>query len=102
MIRRILPKGKTFDNLTQEDVNKIMSHINSYKRKKLNNCSTLQLFNLLYGHDISQKFGIVEIKQNEINLSSNLIKKDQKSTFPISLLLSFWKRKKACLTKATK
>ena len=38
MIRRILPKGKTFDNLTQEDVNKIMSHINSYKRKKLNNC----------------------------------------------------------------
>lgn len=29
MIRRILPKGKTFDNLTQEDVNKIMSHINS-------------------------------------------------------------------------
>lgn len=33
MIRRILSKGKTFDNLTQEDGNKIMSHINSYKRK---------------------------------------------------------------------
>lgn len=32
MIRRILPKGTSFDNLTQEDINKIMSHINSYKR----------------------------------------------------------------------
>ncbi len=76
MIRRILPKGTSFDNLTQEDINKIMSHINSYKRKKLNNCSPLQLFNLLYGNDIAKKFGIVEIKPNEINLSSNLIKKD--------------------------
>ena len=77
MIRRILPKGKSFDNLTQDDINKIMSHINSYKRKKLNNCSPLQLFNLLYGNDIAKKFGIVEIKPNEINLSSNLIKKDK-------------------------
>ena len=77
MIRRILPKGTSFDNLTQEDINKIMSHINSYKRKKLNNCSPLQLFNLLYGNDIATEFGIVEIKPNKINLSSNLIKKNQ-------------------------
>lgn len=54
-----------------------MSHINSYKRKKLNNCSPLQLFNLLYGNDIATEFGIVEIKPNKINLSSNLIKKNQ-------------------------
>lgn len=77
MIRRILPKGISFDNLTQDDINKIMSHINSYKRKKLNNCSPLQLFNLLYGNDIATEFGIVEIKPNKINLSSNLIKKNQ-------------------------
>ncbi len=76
MIRKILPKGKSFDNLTQDDINKIMSHINSYKRKKLNNCSPLQLFNLLYGNDIATEFGIVEINPNNINLSSKLIKKD--------------------------
>ena len=76
MIRRILPKGTSFDNLTQEDINKIMSHINSYKRKKLNNCSPIQLFNLLYGNEIAKKFGIVEINPNNINLSKNLIKKD--------------------------
>lgn len=33
LLRRILPKGTSFDNLTQEDINLIMSHINSYKRK---------------------------------------------------------------------
>lgn len=33
LIRRILPKGSSFDDLTQEDVFLMMDHINSYKRK---------------------------------------------------------------------
>ena len=76
MIRRILPKGTSFDNLTQEDINKIMSHINSYKRKKLNNCSPIQLFRIMYGKGIAKQFGIIEINFNDINLSKNLLKKD--------------------------
>ena len=36
LLRRILPKGTSFDNLSQDNINLIMSHINSYKRKKLN------------------------------------------------------------------
>lgn len=76
MIRRILPKGTSFDDLTQEDINKMMSHINSYKRKKLNNCSPLQLFRIMYGKDIAKQFGITEINFNDINLSKNLLKKD--------------------------
>lgn len=35
-IRRILPKGRSFDELTQADVELMMNHINSYRRKKLN------------------------------------------------------------------
>lgn len=76
MIRRILPKGTSFDDFTQEDINKMMSHINSYKRKKLNNCSPLQLFRIMYGKDIAKQFGIIEINFNDINLSKNLLKKD--------------------------
>ena len=76
MIRRILPKGTSFDDLTQEDISKMMSHINSYKRKKLNNCSPLQLFRIMYGKDIAKQFGIIEINFNDINLSKNLLKKD--------------------------
>ena len=76
MIRRILPKCTSFDDLTQEDINKMMSHINSYKRKKLNNCSPLQLFSIMYDKNIAKQFGIIEINFNDINLSKNLLKKD--------------------------
>lgn len=75
-IRRILPKKTSFDNLTQEDINLMMSHINSYKRKKLNDCSPLQLFSLMFGNDIADKLGIKEIEPNKINLSLDLLKKD--------------------------
>ena len=76
MIRRVLPKGTSFDDLTQDDINTIMSHINSYKRKKLNNCCPLQLFSMMYGDNIALKIGIIEINSNDINLSQKLIKKD--------------------------
>lgn len=64
MIRRILEKKTSFDNLTQEDINLMMSHINSYKRKKLNNSSALEMFNLMYGNDIATKLNILKINSN--------------------------------------
>lgn len=76
MIRRVLPQGTSFDNLTQNDIDTLMSHINSYKRKKLNDCSALQLFSLLYGNDVAKKLGIFEVNPNDINLSEKLFKKD--------------------------
>lgn len=75
LLRRILPKGTFFDNLNQDDVNLIMSYINSYKRKKLNNKSPHFMFSSIYGKDTVDKLGLIEIKTNEVNLSSNLIKK---------------------------
>ena len=74
-IRRILPQGTSFDNLNQNDINIIMSNINSYKRKKLNDCSPLQLFSLMYSNDIANKLGITEIQPNDINLTERLIRK---------------------------
>ena len=75
MIRRILPKKTSFDNLTQDDINLIMSHINSYNRKKLNNQSAHQLFSFINGGDILDKLGIKSIPANEINLTPLLLKK---------------------------
>ena len=40
LLRRILPKGTSFDNLTQEDIDLIMSHINSLQKKKTERCIT--------------------------------------------------------------
>lgn len=56
----------------QENINKMMSHINSYKKKVLNDCSPLQLFSTIYGKDIAIKIGITKIKNNEIILSNYL------------------------------
>lgn len=75
MIRRVLPKKTSFDNLTQEDVSLIMSHINSYTRKKLSDRSANQLFSFLHGEDTLDKLGIKVIPANEINLTPYLLKK---------------------------
>ena len=74
-IRRILPKGTSFDNLQQSDILLMMSHINSYTRKKLNNQSAHRLFSFLYGETILPTLGIQEIPANDINLTPRLLKK---------------------------
>lgn len=74
LFRRILPKGTSFDDLKQKVIDLIMSHINSYKRKKLNNVSPHTMFSTIYGKDIVDKLNIEEISANDINLSPNLIK----------------------------
>lgn len=75
LLRRILPKGTSFDNLDQNDINLIMSNINSYKRKKLNNASPYALFSTIYGKETIDKLGIKLIEPNNINISTSLIKK---------------------------
>ena len=75
LLRRILPKSTSFDDLTQEDINLIMSHINSYKRKKLNNESPYSIFSKMYSKDTAQKLGIKKIEPNKVSLSNNLLKK---------------------------
>ncbi len=75
MIRRVLPKKTSFDNLTQDDIALMMSHINSYNRKKLNNQSAHQLFSFINGEYILAALGIESIPANEINLTPLLLKK---------------------------
>lgn len=74
-IRRILPKGTSFDSLQQRDILLMMSHINSYTRKKLNNQSANRLFSFLYSETILPNLGIQDIPANDINLTPRLFKK---------------------------
>lgn len=73
-IRRILPKGTSFANLTQEKVTLMMNHINSYTRKKLNERSAYQMFSFLFGEDVAKKLGLKAIPANEITLKPDLLK----------------------------
>lgn len=73
-IRRILPKGTSFDNLTQQDVNLMMSHINSYSRPTLGDITPIEAFESLYGSDILETLGIRRIPANDIVLNPKLLK----------------------------
>jgi IS30 family transposase len=74
-IRKILPKGRSFDNLVQGDISLMMSHINSYSREKLNDKSPFDMFGFLYGYDVLEKLGIRKVPPNEILLKPSLLKK---------------------------
>ena len=73
-VRRILPKGTSFEFLSQDKVDLMMDHINSYKRKKLNDQSPHQLFSFLYGADVLEKLNSHLIDPNEITLKPELLK----------------------------
>jgi IS30 family transposase len=74
-IRRILPKGMSFDRLTQEnDIRVMLNHINSYKRKKLNNKSPYETFAFLHGEEILRRLGAEFISSQEIVLKPELLR----------------------------
>jgi IS30 family transposase len=73
-IRRILPKGMSFDHLTQEnDIQMMLNHINSYKRKKLNNKSPHETFAFLHGEEILRRLGAKFISPQDIILKPELL-----------------------------
>ena len=65
----------SFDDLTQSDINTLMSNINSYPREELNKCCPFNLANMLIGKNILHKFGYHEINGNDVVLTPNLLKK---------------------------
>ena len=73
LIRDILPKGTSFDNLTQEDINLVCSHVNSVKRAALNGKSAYELFAFTYGEEISKLLGISKIPAEDVCQSSTLL-----------------------------
>lgn len=75
LIRRVLPKGTSFNNLTQEDINLMMNHINSYKRKKLNYRSPYETFSFYHGEEVLHKLGCAPVAASDIMLKPTLLKK---------------------------
>lgn len=74
LIRRIIPKGVDFRQYTQEQINLMMSHINSYARKALGNKSPYEVFAFLYGEELLKLFGLEFIPADEIIMTPALLK----------------------------
>lgn len=74
LIRDILPKGTSFDGLTQEDINLVLSHVNSVKRKALNGKTAYEVFTFAYGSELAQLLGVQPIAAEEVCQSPRLLK----------------------------
>ena len=74
MIRRVIPKGVDLGLYTQEQISLMMSHINSYTRKKLGDKSPYDVFAFQYGEEILKVLGLRKIPADEITLSPELLK----------------------------
>lgn len=74
-IRYVLPKGTTFDNLTQNDCDKLSSNINSTCRESLNGNSPFDAIKLLIDSETINKLNIHKVEPDDVNLSPKLLKK---------------------------
>ena len=71
--RRIVPKGTNMDSYTQELIDLIFSHINSFSRTSLNGHTPYESFRFLYGQDILDLWHIRYIKPNDVILKPFLV-----------------------------
>lgn len=73
------PKSKSLKDYTQEEINLIFSHINSYNRKSKDDRTPYELFSYVYGEEVTNKLNIKKIEFNDIDLTPNLITKFRKN-----------------------
>ena len=73
-MRYVLPKGRTFKNLTQEKVTLMMNHINSTARASLNDKTPWELAQLLMNHSLLEVLSLEEIPADEVHLKPALLK----------------------------
>jgi IS30 family transposase len=59
----------------ENQVTLMMDHINSYKRKKLNNRSLYETFSFYYGEEVLKKLGCSPVAAENIILKPKLLKK---------------------------
>ena len=74
-IRKICPKGTSFDDYTQNDINLMMSHINSCPRQSLGGLTPMALAKQMLPQTLLTHFGLQEVPADEIILTPALLKK---------------------------
>ena len=77
-IRYIEPKYHSLNHLTQEKVNLMFSHINSYYRPGLNGVTPYDLAEMVLGKEFLDIIEIKKIEPKDVNLTQSLTKKIKK------------------------
>ena len=76
-IRKICPKGSSFDDYTQEDIRLMMSHINSSPRESLGGLTPIKLAQMTLPVELMDYFGLSTIKPDNVVLTPELLKKNR-------------------------
>ncbi len=74
LLRRIFPKGTSFDHLTQKDIDRAINHINSYARKKLNDHCPWDAFSFFFSPALVESLNGLKIEPDQINLNPHHLK----------------------------
>lgn len=74
-IRYILPKGKSFSHLTDDNVRLLTNHINSIARDNLNGSTPFDLASLLIDKKVLASLGLEKVSPDEVLLKPALFKK---------------------------
>ncbi|MCQ2802621.1 MAG: IS30 family transposase [Bacilli bacterium] len=77
-VRYLIPKGVSLDFLTQEKVNLMFSHINSYVRASNKNKTPYELMFELFGEEFMNAIGIKRIRSKDVCLKPSLIRTTKK------------------------
>ena len=73
-IRYIIPKGRSMQELTNDDVRLIMNHINNTIRDSLNGHSPYEVAQLLQNKEVLRKLGLTHVSPDKVNLTPALLK----------------------------
>ena len=73
-LRRILVKGCSFTRLTQQDINLVLSHLNSYIRKSYDDTPAIDRFCALFGKDCLVILNLTVIPPDDIIMDPKLLK----------------------------
>jgi len=75
ILRKICPKGTSFDVYTQYDINRMMSHINSAPRESLGGMTPYALAKLMLPESLLKALNIREVAPDKVCLTPELLKK---------------------------
>lgn len=75
-IRYVFPKGSSFDNLLQTDIDLMINHINSLGRNSLNWFAPIDVAKFTLDKEVLKKLNLKKIKPDEIQLNPKLLKKN--------------------------
>lgn len=74
-IRYVIPKGKSLDDCTQEDITLMINHINSTARDSLNGRTPFELASLLLDRFVLETLGLKKIEHDDVLLKPSLLRK---------------------------